>query len=165
MFLQNLSDYLQQWIRTDGGCLPDTFIQVGADEMPDTYLMAMHDPAEEDKDDVWADFNGAASSESLPSDGDDDNDSSDEYPDNETDMDIDTARPAVEVITQVRQAVILGNPASGKTTLLRQVMRTMARQCLQSRLATDIPLSSPERTVSHRNLVRLARNVYRAAGV
>lgn len=149
MFLQNLSDYLQQWIRTYGGCLTDTFIQVGADEMPDTYLMAMHGPVEEDKDDVWADFNGAASSESLPLDGDDDNDGSDEYPDNETNMDIDTARPAVEVITQVRQAVILGNPGSGKTTLLRQVMRTMARQCLQSRLATDIPIYLPLKELSH----------------
>lgn len=149
MFLRNLSDYLQQLISTDGGCLPDTFIQVGADEMPDAFLTAIHDPAGDDNDDVWADFNGAASPEEIPSDGDDDNDGNDIYPENETGMDFDTARPAVEVITQERQAVILGNPGSGKTTLLRQVMRIMARECLQSRLETDIPIYLPLKELSH----------------
>lgn len=134
MLIQNLADYLHDLLDhlQDG---LDSFVSVGANEMSDAFLMAIHDNPSEDF--------------SSPNDVNGSVNEYDDTDDNELMTDtFDSVRSAMDVIFQERQAVILGNPGSGKTTLLLYVLKSIAYQCLNSGETTDVPVYIPLKELS-----------------
>ena len=122
---QNLTDYLCGLLTANNPDCLNSFVHVGADEIPDAYLVAINDDLTNDgESEVWTehsevDLNNSSNRANEPEDFDEDNSYGD---DGVGENDINVIRPAMDVILQERQAVILGNPGSGKTTLLQYVL-------------------------------------------
>lgn len=114
---QNLTDYLCGLLTANNPDCLNSFVHVGADEIPDAYLVAINDDLTNDgESEVWTehsevDLNNSSNRANEPEDFDEDNSYGD---DGVGENDINVIRPAMDVILQERQAVILGNPGSGK---------------------------------------------------
>ena len=143
---QNLTDYLCGLLTANNPDCLNSFVHVGADEIPDAYLVAINDDLTNDgESEVWTehsevDLNNSSNRANEPEDFDEDNSYGD---DGVGENDINVIRPAMDVILQERQAVILGNPGSGKTTLLQYVLHSMARCCMDNGMRTDVPVYIP----------------------
>lgn len=142
MFMQSLTDYLFSLQNETKTIQTNSFIHVGADEMPDVYLSAINE--DEDSDDS-VNWNDQAFSSGV-SDNEDDCDE-----ENGIDCEDDSAhlvRLALDVILQERRTVVLGNPGSGKTTLLQFVMHMMAQKLREDSLNADLPVYIPLKELS-----------------
>ncbi|MBS4867495.1 NACHT domain-containing protein [Parabacteroides merdae] len=148
---QNLTDYLCGLLTANNPDCLNSFVHVGADEIPDAYLVAINDDLTNDgESEVWTehsevDLNNSSNRANEPEDFDEDNSYGD---DGVGENDINVIRPAMDVILQERQAVILGNPGSGKTTLLQYVLHSMARCCMDNGMRTDVPVYIPLKELS-----------------
>lgn len=142
MAIQNLTDYLKSVIETDNLGQLDSFLDSGANEMPGIFLSIINDD--------WMDVpNGSPLWEKDDSEDLDDADDSDESAD-ETDN---VVRPALEVVFQERQTVIVGNPGSGKTTMVQFIMHILAERFLANSGTGDFLLYIPLRELTQSDTI------------
>ena len=152
MSIQSLNDYLHSLLSDHNTDETESFIQVGADEMPEIYLSAINEQPDDVNPDKWIEPDG-------DTDLNGDLEDSEDLPDDSPDL-LDSVRPALDVIFQERQAVILGNPGSGKTTLLRYVLHVIAQKFMIDSLNEDVPLYIPLKELNQSNTLASLLNEY-----
>ncbi len=130
---QLLTDYLENIIEQMQAEPLHSFIISNTALMPNTYLSILNDEN---------DYNDSDENEDEAYDELDYPDTFNNLVEDKNKETVQTQKKATEVIEEERQLIILGNPGSGKTTLAKYLLYTLAQQRLQQN-SSDIPIYIP----------------------
>ena len=130
---QLLTDYLENIIEQMQAEPLHSFIISNTAPMPNTYLSILNDEN---------DYNDSDENEDEAYDELDYPDTFNNLVEDKNKETVQTQKKATEVIDKERQLIILGNPGSGKTTLAKYLLYTLAQQRLQQN-SGDIPIYIP----------------------